>query len=137
MKRYESHQFIPRDPSHCFATISDPLNMPEWFKGAHSITTANGYPQRGGTIAWLMGRNYRFEARVLTNEPPSRLVLKVRTSSGDSVVTNSFTAEENGTRYSKVVEVEPHGFFGLLVPLFLPGSVRREVALAAALASRP
>lgn len=135
MKRYEADQFVPRPPAHCAAVITDPENLPKWFKGAHSVTTSGGYPKVGGTIAWRMGRNYRFEARVVTNDLPERFVLAVKTSSGDSTVTNRFVAESSGTRYTKTVEVTPRGLLGLLVPLFLPGAVRNEVKRAAALAA--
>lgn len=58
-----------------------------------------------------MGRSYAFEARVVENRLPDLFVLAVQTSSGNSRVTNRFTAEDDGTRYSKVVEVAPRGVF--------------------------
>lgn len=134
-RRYASDSFIARSPAHCAAVILDPTNLPQWFKGGHSIATAHGYPKARGTLTFRMGR-FRFEERVLENQLPGRFVVSLHNAFGDAEVTSLFVAEGKGTRYSKTVEFTPRGVLGLLAPLMVPGNVRREVKAAAALAER-
>ena len=134
MMRCTSNALVPRSPQHCAAAILDPSNLSKWFKGAHSVTTAQGYPEVGGTISFKMGR-FQFEERVLENGLPERFVVTVHNAFGDGVVTSRFANEGDGTRYTKDVEFTPRGVLGLLAPLIVPGNVRREVARAVALAT--
>lgn len=136
MKRFESEQVIPREPGHCFAVVTAPESLPKWFKGAHDVQVANGYPAVGGTMEWAVGKGdrWRFRATVVTDARPGSLVTRVRTPSGESIITQRFDAVAGGTRYRKTVEFSGGALSRLFVGFFLPGAVRREVERAAALA---
>jgi hypothetical protein len=117
--------------------ITDPVNYPKWFKGARNVVAA-GYPAVGGELSWNVGwggsDRWSFRAKVIANELPNRLVMRVKTPSGESDVIHSFLPEGQGTRYTKRVEFEGSWHHRALVRLFLPRSVRNEVQAAACLA---
>ena len=64
--------------------------------------------------------------------------MRVKTPSGESLVTHSFEPAGKGTRYTKRVEVEGGWMLRLLMSSFLRRSVRQEVEAACQMAdTRP
>ncbi|HUR25650.1 MAG TPA: SRPBCC family protein [Candidatus Thermoplasmatota archaeon] len=118
--------------------ITDPANLPKWFKGACDVEADGGYPAVGGTMQFKVkwgGMKSNFAATVKENALPGKLVQRVKTPSGTSDITHTFTAWNGGTRYTKRVEVEDASWLlRLLMGSFLPRSVRNEVAAAARVA---
>jgi uncharacterized protein YndB with AHSA1/START domain len=90
-------------------------------------------------LSWKLkwgGTASTFRARVTSNDLPRRLVMRVKTPSGESDVTHSFETEGKGTRYTKRVEVEGGWFLRAMMSLFLSRSVQQEVDAAAKLADQ-
>ena len=118
--------------------ITDPANLPRWFKGACDVETDGGYPAVGGTMRFKLkwgATKSAFAATVTEDALPRKLVQRVKTPSGVSDITHTFAGEAGGTRYTKHVEVQDAGWLlRLLMKSFLPRSVRNEVKAAAALA---
>lgn len=116
--------------------ITDPANYPKWFKGARKVV-AEGYPAVGGVLSWTVGwgsKAWAFRGTVVENGLPRRLVMRVRTPSGESDITHSFEQDGAGTRYTKRVEFHGTWVQKLLMRSFLPHSVRHEVQAAAKMA---
>ena len=118
--------------------ITDPANLPKWFKGACEVETEGGYPAVGGTVRFKVkwgGMKSRFAATAKENSLPRKLVQRVKTPSGESDIVHTFTSTKGGTRYTKRVEVQDAGWaLRLMMKSFLPRSVRHEVEAAARLA---
>ena len=130
----ESSAVTKASPAKAAQVILSPEGLPKWFKGAHGVVAEKGFPEVGGRMRWKlkwMGMDSDFAATVVTNDLPARLVLRVKTPSGESMITNSFDAVGKGTRYTKRVEVQDAGpLLRLLMASFLPRSVRVEVERA-------
>lgn len=117
--------------------ITDPANYPRWFEGAHDVQASKGYPAVGGVLRWKVrwGRMvWGFGGKVVESDLPHRLVLRVATKRSRGLTIHRFEAEGTGTRYTKRVESEGSWLELLGMRLFMPRSVRREVAAAARLA---
>jgi len=48
----ESSATTKAKPAAASRAILDPANLPKWFKGAHGVEAADGYPAQGGTMGW-------------------------------------------------------------------------------------
>ena len=118
--------------------ITDPANLPRWFKGACDVEAEAGYPAVGGTLRFKVkwaGMKSRFTATVKENALPRRLIQRVKTPSGESDITHTFTVTKGGTRYTKRVDVRDAGWLTrAILKSFLARSVRHEVNAAARLA---
>ncbi len=118
--------------------ITDPVNLPRWFKGACDVQADDGYPTVGKTVRFKVkwgGMKSDFAATVKENALPHKLVQRVKTPSGTSEITHRFTTAPEGTRYTKRVDVQDAGpLLRFMMKSFLPRSVRQEVEAAAKLA---
>lgn len=118
--------------------ITDPVNLPQWFKGACDVQADDGYPTVGKTVRFKVkwgGMKSAFAATVKENALPHKLVQRVKTPSGTSDITHTFTVAPEGTRYTKRVDVQDAGpLLRLLLKSFLARSVHQEVEAAAKLA---
>jgi uncharacterized protein YndB with AHSA1/START domain len=116
--------------------ITDPANLPRWFKGARDVE-ANGYPAVGGLLRWTVDwgtRSWQFGGKVVENDLPRRLVVRVATRRSRGLTIHRFEPVGQGTRYTKRVESEGTWFELLAARMFMGPSVRREVKAAARLA---
>ena len=116
--------------------IVDAHSYPKWFKGAHDVVV-EGYPAVGGLLTWKIRwarTSSTFQGRVVENDLPRRLVMRVKTPSGESDVIQSFERDGQGTRYTKRVEVEGGWFKRFLMSLFLQRSVKEEAEAACRMA---
>jgi uncharacterized protein YndB with AHSA1/START domain len=123
-------------PEAASRAITAPENLPRWFKGAHDVE-AEGYPAVGGVLRWRVAwgrRTWRFGGKVIENDLPRRLVVRVATQRSRGLTIHRFEPEGTGTRYTKRVESEGNWLDLALSQLFLRPSVRREVAAAVRLA---
>lgn len=117
--------------------IVDAGNYPKWFKGAHDVVPSKDYPAVGGVLRWKVKwgtKEWEFAGRVVQNELPARLVLRVATRRSRGVVTHAFERDGAGTRYTKRVASEGTWLELLAARAFMPRSVRQEVRAAARLA---
>lgn len=128
---------VAAPPAAVAAVLADPARMPEWFRGARDMRADAGWPNVGGTLSWSVGGSrWQFRGRVTEAALPVRLVMEVQTPSGTSRVTHTIEARPGGSRLTKTVEVlvTKGALARLFLPLFLPPSVRGEVARLARLA---
>jgi uncharacterized protein YndB with AHSA1/START domain len=121
-------------PEAASRAILSPEGIARWFGGAKVDRTDPSWPAVGSTMAWTVMRT-RFDARVVENALPARLVQEVETPSGRSRITHSFASRAGGgCTYEKRVEasLEKSGWLGrkLMGPI-LRSSVRKEVEKAA------
>jgi uncharacterized protein YndB with AHSA1/START domain len=117
--------------------ITDPANLPRWFEGASGVEGTHGYPAVGGVLRWTVrwgGSSWDFGGKVIENELPGRLVVRVATRRSRGVTEHIFTEEGAGTRYTKRVTSEGSWWELLGARMFMGRSVRREVKAAARLA---
>jgi Polyketide cyclase / dehydrase and lipid transport len=115
----------------------EPSGWPMWVDGFHSVESANGYPERGGTLVWRStpaGRGTVTE-RVLDHEPRTlhRIAFEDPESSGE--LTTRFEIEGEATRVTLELSyvVAASGPFAWLTErLFVRGqvggSLRRTLA---------
>lgn len=134
----EASAVTKASPAQAASVILSPESLPKWFKGAHSAVAEAGFPDVGGRLRWKvrwLGMSSDFGGTVVRNDLPSRLVMRVKTPSGESDIIHSFTKDGKGTRYTKRVEVQDAGpVLRLLLASFLRRSVRDEVAAGARVA---
>ncbi|MHB1260764.1 MAG: SRPBCC family protein [Thermoplasmatota archaeon] len=117
--------------------ITDPANLPRWFKGASDVEATKGYPALGGVLRWTVrwaGARWTFGGKVVESDLPHRLIVQVATRSSRGTTTHLFEAVETGTRYTKRVDSEGSWWELLGARLYMPRSVRKEVKAAARLA---
>jgi uncharacterized protein YndB with AHSA1/START domain len=123
-------------PAVASRAITDPQNLPRWFEGAHDVQ-AKGFPAAGGTLRWTVrwgGSTWEFGGKVVENDLPRRLVVRVATRRSRGLTIHLFEPEGSGTRYTKRVESEGTWLELLAARAFMGRSVRREVKAAARLA---
>ena len=116
--------------------ITDPANLPRWFNGARDVE-AKGYPAVGGVLRWTVDwgrRSWDFGGKVVENDLPRRLVVRVATRRSRGLTIHLFEPTAEGTRYTKRVESEGSWLELLGARMFMGPSVRREVKAAARLA---
>jgi Polyketide cyclase / dehydrase and lipid transport len=134
----EASAMTQASPAQASSAILSAAGLVQWFKGAHDAVAEEGFPAVGGRMRWKvrwMGMDSDFSSTVVSNELPRRLVLAVKTPSGESLITNSFEPVGQGARYTKRVEVQGAGWvMRRLMGTFLPRSVRNEVQAAARIA---
>ena len=131
-------------PETVAATILSPDGLKQWFKGVTRVEADAGWPGKGTSMRWWVGRKgrWKFEAIVTEDQRPLYVVTEVKTPSANSRITHRFEPLPGGrTRYTK--QVEPRyrsrvmGLFGLPFEFLLRRWVRAEVRRAAALFTPP
>ena len=123
-------------PEVASRVITDPANLPRWFQGARDVE-AKGFPEVGGVLRWTVDwgrRSWEFGGKVVENDLPRRLVVRVATRRSRGMTIHRFQPEGNGTRYTKRVESEGTWLELLAARVFMGSSVRREVKAVARLA---
>jgi len=122
-------------PEQAYAAIMSVDGLRTWFLGVSGVDTDAGWPDPGTRMRWTVGTSARFEATVVTADPPRHVALDVRTPTAHSELTCTFAALPNGhTRYTKTVIPTYRGWAraaGPVLGLVLRWSIRVEVARAA------
>jgi uncharacterized protein YndB with AHSA1/START domain len=126
---------IPVAPEHAYAAIMSAAGLQQWFGGVSRVDTDPGWPTPGARMRWTVRKSIRFEATVVTADPPHHVALDVRTPTATSRVAYAFAELPTGhTRYTKTVTPTYRGWARALAPvldLVLRWSIREEVARAA------
>lgn len=119
-------------PAKAAARILSPAGLERWWIGGVGVEQVDAdWPAVGSHLRFRAGGV--FDAEVTENALPHRLVMRVETPSGPSVVTHTFDATpDGGTRYTKVVETDPEGLLARLFDKLLTSFVKREVKRAVA-----
>lgn len=132
MARHSASAVTRAPPAKAAGRILSPAGMESWWIGKLTIGSVDAdWPSVGSRMRWRAGGG-TFEAEVSEQALPHKLVMRVRTPSGESTITHTFEATpEGGTRYEKVVDARPNGLFGKLFDPMLASFVKREVKRAA------
>ena len=128
---YSGSAITRAPPAKAAARILSPAGLEAWWIGRVRIESVDAdWPSVGSRMRWRAGG--AFEAEVVENALPARLVTKVVTPSGRGTITHTFTPTPEGTRYEKTVDSVPEGIVARLFFPLLGVFVRREVKRAAA-----
>ena len=126
---------VERPPTAVFDYLADVARHGEWSPKAYRVEgVAVGHRVQAGkrftSYGWLPGdKDHRNDVEVTAVQAPSRLVL----SSADKgqVTANTFTvtAERNGSRVERVIDLQrPGGVVGVVFPLIARLLIRPDVA---------
>jgi hypothetical protein len=127
-------------PAACSRILSAE-GLAAWWIGHVKITNQDAsWPAAGSKMSWKAGGG-NFDAQIIEDARPKRVVMKVVTPSADSTITHSFELlPTGGTRYSKTVtghfRSAASRFFAPLMMRMLKFFVKKEVSKAAAFADR-
>ena len=138
MARHEtvtSSVHVERPPTEVFDYLADVARHGEWSPKAyrvegvvvgHQVTAGERFTSYG----WLLGdKDHRNDVEVTAVQAPSRLVLSSADQGQVTVNTLTVTADRNGSRVERVIEVQrPLGFVGVVFPLIAALLIRPEVA---------
>ena len=120
MIKLEISLHINRPVAEVFKYLNDPTKMSEW-NPIIEEATASETPVKAGTRirtrARMLGRKVEGTLEVLEYEPNKRVVQK-SDEPFSFKVTNTFQAENGGTRLVSAAEGELGGFFKLSEPIF-------------------
>jgi len=120
MIKLEISLHINRPVAEVFKYLNDPTKMPEW-NPIIEEATASETPVKAGTRirtrARMLGRKVEGTLEVLEYELNKRVVQK-SDEPFSFKVTNTFQAENGGTRLVSAAEAELGGFFKLSEPIF-------------------
>ena len=113
---------IERPLEEVWNYVIDPANDPVWQGVIVEVRRGAGVPLDVGSeieeVSQFLGRRFEITYVVTEHEPMRRSA--VRTTSGRSPRTGSYTFEETdgGTRFTMQGEVDAHGLFRLAEPVF-------------------
>ena len=129
----ESTVTINRPVEAVFAYVSEAKNEPTWHHDVIEVrTTSDGPVEVGTRLAWRVRfaglEEYTIE---ITDLEPNRLLrLTTREGRGHPILTHRFEPVEDGTRYTRRVEIQPEGLFRVLQPIMRLQAPRRNARRA-------
>jgi uncharacterized protein YndB with AHSA1/START domain len=119
MVKFEISVHINRPLAEVFNYMTDPAKLSEW-NGVVEEATAAETPQRVGTRvksrARFLGRKMEAEFVVTELEPNKRYASKSEKPFA-LTITNTFEAEDGGTKVVAIFDGEPAGFFKIGEPI--------------------
>ena len=117
----EASESVARAPSEVFEFLGDVRNEPGWHTDVLEAQLVSGAPDAVGAVYDIktkptMGIS---GGKVTLSEysPPSTIVYKVDMGRFKPTTTFTVSAEGDGARVSRKVEMEPSGFMKLMAPL--------------------
>jgi len=117
----EASETVARAPSEVFAFLGDVRNEPGWHTDVLEATLVSGSPSAVGAVYEIktkptMGIS---GGKVTLSEysPESTIVYKVDMGRFQPTTTFTVSAEGDGARVSRKVEMEPSGMMRLMAPL--------------------
>lgn len=131
MPRVEHSVVVAASLAETWDTYLDRRGWPTWVDAFSGVTSADGYPEEGGTLVWRSTPAGRGEVseRVLEHEPrrSHRIAFSDPTMSGE--LATSFAVDGGGTRVSQVLDyrLAERGVFAFLGALFVKSQVARSV----------
>ena len=129
----ESTVTINRAVKDVFAYVSEPKNEPTWHNDVIEVrTTSDGLLELGTRLEWTVRfagtEDYTIE---VTDLEPNRLLrLTTKEGRGHPILTHRFEPVEDGTRYTRRVEIQPEGLFRVLQPIMRLQAPRRNARWA-------
>lgn len=129
----ESTVTINRAVEDVFAYVSEAKNEPTWHHDVIDVrTTSDGPVELGTRLAWTVRfagtEDYAIEVSDL--EPNRLLRLTTREGRGHPTLTHRFAPVEDGTRYTRRVEIQPEGLLRVLQPIMRLQAPRRNARWA-------
>lgn len=129
----ESSVVIDRPVPDVFAFVADPMNEPRWHHDVAEVVSSTDETLRLGTrLVWdleFMGRE-EYTVEVTDLEPDRRIELTTRTGRGRPKLTHRFEPNDDATRYTRRVEIQPEGVFRVLQPMMRRMAPRRNARWA-------
>lgn len=126
---------VERPPTEVFDYLADVARHVEWSPKAYRVEgVAVGHQVTEGkrftSYGWLPGdKDHRNDVEVTAVQAPSRLVLSSVDQGQVTVNTFMVTADRDGSRVERVMEVQrPGGVVGLVFPLIAMVLIRPDVA---------
>lgn len=129
----EESVYIPRPPQEVFNFVSKYENVPIWDSSVVHAETVGGGPVQQGTrskgTSKVVGKKFDWTAEVVEFDPPNRLVTRSVDSQLEFTITNSLTAEGEGTRLTFRIDAASGlgGVFGKLADRFVEAAQARTV----------
>lgn len=129
----ESTVTINRAVEDVFAYVSEAKNEPIWHHDVIDVrTTSDGPMELGTRLAWTVRfagtEDYAIEVSDL--EPNRLLRLTTSEGRGHPTLTHWFEPVEDGTRYTRRVEIQPEGLLRVLQPIMRLQAPRRNARWA-------
>ena len=131
----EASETVARAPSEVFAFLGDVRNEPGWHTDVLEATLVSGSPSVVGAVYEIktkptMGIS---GGKVTLSEysPASKIVYKVDMGRFQPTTTFTVSAEGDGARVSRKVEMEPSGMMRLMAPLMGGMFRKRNVTFVA------
>jgi uncharacterized protein YndB with AHSA1/START domain len=129
----ESTVTINRPVEDVFGYVSEPKNEPTWHNDVVEVrTTSEGPVELGARLGWTVRfaglEDYTIEVTEL--EPNRLLRITTREGRGHPTLTHRFEPVDDGTRYTRRVEIQPEGLFRVLQPVMRLQAPRRNARWA-------
>jgi len=118
--RVEKSVSIGRPPAEVFSYVSDIRNDPNWHTDVLEASPSTEPIAKGTVFTVKVKPSMGVSEGTMTVaefEPPTRLVLHGRMGKMEPKLTYTFEPDGSGTRYTRVVEIQPPGVMKLMSPM--------------------
>jgi len=112
---------IERLPADVFRYVADLRNEPAWHVDIASVPADTPAEPEVGRVVPVKFKPFMGKTEgtftALEIEPGSRIVYRANFAGLQPVITYRIERAEDGTRFTRTVEMQPHGFAKLMTPM--------------------
>jgi len=112
---------IERLPADVFGYVADLRNEPAWHVDIASVPPDTPAEPEVGRVVPVKFKPFMGKTEgtftALEIEPGSRIVYRANFAGLQPVITYRIERAEDGTRFTRTVEMQPHGFAKLMTPM--------------------